>query len=84
MSTELIIILAVLAPVASAAGAWGGVRFYLGKLLATDDAHDKRLDDHDERIKYVERHVLKAEQGAALSHGPKPQYFVDAGGRGSD
>jgi hypothetical protein len=58
MSVELTIILAVLVPAASAAGAWGGVRFYLGKLLATDLAHEKRLDDHDERIKYVERHVL--------------------------
>ena len=60
MSPELQIILAVLVPLAAAGGAWGGVRFYIGKLLATDAAHETRLADHDERIKFLERHKVKA------------------------
>lgn len=58
MSTELQIILAVLGPAAAAAGAWGGVRYYFGKLEAKVSNCESRLSDHDERIKYVERHPM--------------------------
>lgn len=56
MGADLSTILAVLTPAAAAAGAWGGVRYYFGKLEATDLAHSQRLNDHDERIKFLERH----------------------------
>lgn len=58
MSPELQIILAVLGPAAAAVGAWGGVRYYFGKLEAKVANLEHDRDDHAERIKYIERHPV--------------------------
>jgi hypothetical protein len=52
---ELAVILAVLVPVGAAAGAFGGVRDYLGNHGARIINLEHDRDDHNERIKYIER-----------------------------
>ncbi len=55
MSAELQIILALFALFGPALGAWGGVRFYFGRISAQMESVKETLDDHDERIKFLER-----------------------------